>query len=105
MGDKVRISETRVVFKKGYLPNWTTEIFTVSQVLSTKPTTYRIKDEHDEELMGSFYNQELQKVGAKDVYEIERVLKRSKNRLYVKWLGYPTSFNSWIFKSALCKKK
>ena len=40
MGDKVRISKVKSVFAKGYLPNWTEEIFTVTSI-STKfsPTT------------------------------------------------------------------
>jgi len=104
IGDKVRISETRVVFKKGYLPKWTIEIFTISKILKTSPITYRIRDYNDEELSGSFYSHELQKVGDKDVFAIERVLKRQKNKIYVKWLGYPNTFNSWISKNALRKK-
>ena len=37
VGDAVRISEAKNVFKKGYLPSWTEEVFTVSKVLNTKP--------------------------------------------------------------------
>ncbi len=31
IGDKVRISKYNSVFDKGYLPNWKTELFTVSK--------------------------------------------------------------------------
>jgi len=105
IGDSVRISQTRVVFKKGYLPKWTEEIFTISKILKTSPVTYRIKDYNNEELSGSFYAQELQQVGPKTVFAIEAVLKRNKNKVYVKWAGYPASFNSWIPAKSLQKKK
>ena len=108
VGDRVRISKTRRVFKKGYLPSWTFELFTVSQVKNTHPVTYKLKDDHDEELKGTFYEQELQKVGAKEVYQIEsvldyRLLRKGQKEYLVKWLGYDPSFNSWIPESALVK--
>ena len=39
IGDVVRISKTRRVFKKGYLPQWSEEIFTLSKKLNTNPIT------------------------------------------------------------------
>ena len=106
VGDRVRLSTTRRLFKKGYLPSWTGELFTVKQVLKTTPTTYTIIDDHDEELQGSFYSNELLKVGEKTVYEIEKVIRKRKNskgrwELFVKWRDYPESFNSWILQSAV----
>lgn len=106
VGDRVRISKARRVFKKGYLPSWTLELFTVEAVLRTTPTTYTIKDDHDEVLKGTFYDQELQKVGEKDQYDIEAVLdqrldKKGKREYLVKWVGYDSSFNQWIPHQAL----
>jgi hypothetical protein len=101
-GDKVRLSIARHTFRKGYLPQWTEEIFTVHQVLSTKPTTYKVVDYNGEVLKGSFYAAELQKVPDKEdrVYRIEKVLKtrkvRGRKEFYVKWQGYPKEFNSWV---------
>ena len=46
-------------FKKGYLPNWTEELFTVVKCIET---IYLVKDEHGEILEGTFYAEELQKV-------------------------------------------
>ena len=61
-----------------------------------------LKDYDGEELKGSFYAQELQKVDKTDnIYRIEKVLKEEKNRLFVKWLGYPDSFNMWVSKKDL----
>ena len=99
LGATVRISKTRTPFKKGYLPSWTTETFTVAERLSTTPRTYRIQDEAGELLRGSFYTQELQVVtppSPDKLYRIEKIIKRSGKRTLVKWEGYPKSFNSWI---------
>ena len=104
-GDRVRITMDKRPFKKGYLPNWSEELFTVEKRLRTTPRTYTVRDDHGEVLEGSFYEQELQKVADKDVYRIETVLKtrtRKKKKEYlVKWAGYPASFNSWILQSQL----
>ena len=59
VGGKVRISEARRVFGKSYLPNWTEEIFIVTEALRSFPVTYRLKDYGDEELLGGFYENEL----------------------------------------------
>ena len=101
VGDKVRISKYKGTFDKGYLPNWTTELFTVSKVLNTNPVTYKIKDWNDEEVEGIFYEPELLKFDEQNEdFEVEKILKtRNRNgekELYVKWKGYPSSMNSWI---------
>ena len=45
VGDKVRITRKKVTFEKGFTPNWTEELFTISSVKATNPTTYTIKDQ------------------------------------------------------------
>ena len=100
LGDSVRISKTRRAFKKGYLPQWTEEIFTVSAVLKhTTPVTYRLEDSDGQALEGSFYKQELQKVTPPDYFDIEEILdtrkRNGKTEYLVKWRGYPNSFNTW----------
>ena len=107
-GDRVRISKSRRVFKKGYLSSWTEELFTISRVNKTIPVTYVLKDDQNEELEGNFYHEEIQKVGEKQVYRIEKVLKHRTGRngqkeYLVQWLGYPSSFNSWLAQSALVR--
>ena len=61
VGDRVRISKFKNIFAKGYTPNWSTEIFFVNKVNDTVPYTYNLKDLNGEEIIGSFYDRELQK--------------------------------------------
>lgn len=97
--DYVRISKHKSIFQKGYTPNWSTEIFKIIKVQNTNPTTYLIQDARGRPILGAFYGQELQKTKHPDVYLVEKVIKRQNNKCYVKWLGLPTSENSWIDKS------
>src|SRR5438093_13012910 len=76
IGDDVRLSKSKRVFDKGYLPNWTEEIFTVSIVLNTVPVQYKVRDYRKEEIVGSFYGAELQEVVKPEQYAIERIIRR-----------------------------
>ena len=61
VGDRVRISKFKNIFAKRYAPNWSSLIFIVDKVNDTIPYTYNLKDLNDEEIIGSFYDRELQK--------------------------------------------
>ena len=61
VGDRVRISKFKNIFAKGYTPNWSKEIFIVDKINDAVPYTYNLKDLNDEEIIGSFYDRELQK--------------------------------------------
>ena len=61
VGDRVRISKLKNIFAKGYTPNWSKEIFIVNKINDTVPYTYNLKDLNGEEIIGSFYDRELQK--------------------------------------------
>ena len=61
VGDGVRISKYKNIFAKGYAPNWSSEIFIVDKINDTVQYTYNLKDLNDEEIIGSFYDRELQK--------------------------------------------
>ena len=105
VGDFVRITKYRGAFKRGYTPNWTHELFVIkSKDIQTQPPTYKIKDQSGEEIEGSFYEEELQKVGEPESYKIEKVIRSRRQRngqrqYFVKWMGYPDSFNSWVNES------
>ena len=66
------------------------------------PWTYIISDLNGQEIVGSFFEKELQKTNQKE-FRIEKVIKRKGNKLYVKWKGYINSFNIWIDKKHLIK--
>ena len=88
------------MFEKGYLPSWTTEIFTVSKILDTQPIQVKVTDYDGNEIRGSFYLKEIQQVDMPDDFEIEEIIERKRVRgqmqYLVKWLGYPKSMNSWV---------
>ena len=58
VGDRVRISRNKSTFEHKYTPNWTSEIFHITRIYNTSPTTYTIADE---EILGKFYDRELLK--------------------------------------------
>jgi len=100
VGQSVRMKQTKRVFKKGYEPSWTEEIFTISSLYPSDPPTYILKDLLGEEIKGKFYEQEIQPVKANDTYIVEKVLKTrrrgARTEYFVKWRNYPDKFNSWV---------
>ena len=100
VGDYVRISKYKNIFTKGYTPSWSKEVFVISKIKNTVPGTYVINDTNGEEIIGTFYEKELQKTNQKE-FKIEKVLKKKGDKLYAKWKGYDNSFNSWIDKKDL----
>ena len=101
-GDHVRISKYKNVFAKGYIPNWSEEVFIIKKIKNTIPWTYVINDLNGEEIIGTFYEKELQKINQEEL-RIEKVIRRKGDKLYVKWKGYDNSFNSWIDKKDIIK--
>ena len=98
IGDTVRISEHRRLFKKSYEPSWTGEYFKIVKILERNPTVYKLRDIAGEKLSGVFYAEELQLIDASrdTVYRIEKVLKRVGNKVLVRWQNWPDKFNSWL---------
>ncbi|KAJ8048250.1 Endogenous retrovirus group K member 19 Pol protein [Holothuria leucospilota] len=101
LGDAVRISMATQPFQKGYLPQWTEEVFTIAERKHRLPPVYRLKDFGGELIEGTFYEQELQKVEKSNhIYRIEKVVrsrrKHGQKEYLVKWEGYPAKFNSWV---------
>ena len=52
-------------FAKGYSQNWSEEVFVIKKIKNTKPWTYVISDLNGKEILGSFYEKELQKTNQK----------------------------------------
>ena len=66
VGDRVRISKYKNIFAKGYVPNWSEEVFIVNEIKNTVPWTYTISDLSGEKVTGTFYEKELQKTNQKE---------------------------------------
>ena len=103
VGDQVRISHLRNVFSREYDQKWTGELFRIWQRYHRgSKVIYRVKDYNGEEIKGTFYEPELQKVhaNADTVWKIDKILRQrkrnGKKQVYVKWLYWPDSYNSWI---------
>ena len=93
VGDLVRSTKYKNIFAKGYTPNWSEEVFVINKIKNTVSRTYVINDLNGEEITGTFYEKELQKTNQKE-FRIEKAIKRKGDKLYAKWKGYNSSFNS-----------
>jgi hypothetical protein len=100
VGDYVRISRVKELFEKGETRNWSLEVFKISKVIKTYPITYHIEEYDGSPIEGAFYEEELQKTDLLDTYLVEKVLKerkyRGKKQYFVKWMGWPAKYNSWV---------
>ena len=67
--------------------------FCCEKKINTVPWTYVISDLNGEEIVGRFYEKELQKTNEKE-FRIEKVIKKKGNKLYIKQKGYNDSFYS-----------
>ena len=92
VGNHVRISRYQNIFANAYVPNWSEDVFVNKKVKNTVPWIYVL-----EEIVGTFYENNLQKADQKD-FRIEKLSKRKDGKLYVKWKGYDNCFNSRIEK-------
>ena len=101
IGTVVRLSKARGAFDRGYTDQWTTELFKVVETVDDAwPTVYRVADLAGEPINGIIYRHQLQPVKEPEAFAIERVIKTRRRRgvkqFFVKWKGYPDSFNSWV---------
>ena len=97
IGDIARISKYKNIFVKDYVPNWSEEVFVITKVKNTVPWTYIISDLKGKEIVGTFYEKELQKANQKE-FKIIKAIKRNSDKLHVQSKGYNSSFNSLIDK-------
>ena len=77
IGDRVRIIKKKNTFYKGYTQRWTEDVFKISKIQMTIPVTYKITDYNEEEIQGSFYEQELQKI-SQDTCRIWKGINESR---------------------------
>ena len=93
VGGHVRIYKYKNIFAKGYTPNCSEEVFVIKKVKNTVPWTYAINDLNGDEIIGTFYEKELQKSNQQE-FRMEKVTKKKGDKFYVKWKNYDSSFNS-----------
>jgi len=59
VGDPVLVAKRKKIFEKGYDETYMKEIFYISRVRPTLPTTYNLEDKFKDPIKGSFYEQQL----------------------------------------------
>ena len=50
---------TKSIFAKGYVPDWSEEVFVIKKIENTVTWPYVISDLNGEEIVGTFYEKEL----------------------------------------------
>ena len=106
VGDLVRISLKRrpISDKPSGNIKWSEELFKIHLINISNVITYKIKNLNDEIIDGIFYERELQKTkNTSEVYIIEKIIRKNKNKYLVKWRSYSDDFNSWINENDIIK--
>ena len=108
-GQIVRITKEKGKFEKGYLPNYTDELFRVHIKNDNRsPITYKLKDFEGNLIKGIFYREELVPTQEDTTHRIAEILKtrtRSGHKQhFVRWIGYNDNFNSWVNDSDIVRR-
>ena len=88
VGDHVITLKYKNIFVEGYIPNCSEEVFVIKEVRNTAPRTYVINDVNGEDIIGTFYEEKLQKNNKSTRIQDKKMIKRKGYNLYVKWKGY-----------------
>ena len=75
--DYIKEANDKDIFAKEYTSNWSEEVFVIKEVENTVPWTYVINHLNGEEIIGTFYEKELQKTNQKGFW-INKVIKKRK---------------------------
>ena len=90
---------------KTYQEIWTKEVLIIDAIVYGNLSTCKIKDQDNEPIKGTFYEQELQLIVEPKTYRIEKVIRKKKEGdrvlLYVKWKSYPDKINSYVFQDEI----
>ena len=107
INDIVRISlKRRELFDKPSSNiKWSEELSKIHSVDKSNVISYKIKDMNNEIIQGILYEKELQlsKMKEDGLYIIEKIIRKNKDRYFVKWRNYSNDFNSWIDKNDIVK--
>ena len=112
VGDTVLLALLKSAFSRGYNTRWSTEQFTITdRFLRQGFPVYKVKDQANRAIEGTFYTNELQKVDPQPdiLYKIEKIVKkrtrRGQKEVLVRWLGYSKDYDSWIKSSNIKQYK
>ena len=108
VGDKVRVSHSRTLFKRGYSKQFSSEVCIVQRRvrIRTHPA-YKLKDYNNEQIQCWFYERELTKVDKPEnaLWLIDKTIKRrtkeGKRELYVSLVGFDKRHNAWVDAASL----
>ena len=106
INDLVRISLKRRDFfdKPSGNIKWSEELFKIHSINRSNVITYKIKDLNNNIIEGVYYERELQKTkNTSQVYIIEKIIQKNRDKYLVKWRGYSKDFNSWVDKYDIIK--
>ena len=67
VGDHLRVSKYKRIFAKSNTQNCSEEVFVIKSVKNTVPQTYFISDLNGEDIVGTFFEKELQKTVKKSL--------------------------------------
>ena len=79
IGNIIRILKYKNTFAKGYVRNWSEEVFALKKVKNTVPWTYVISHLKGEEIVAKFYEKELQKTNGKK-FRVRKIIKRKDDK-------------------------
>ncbi len=81
---------------------WSGEIFKITKrYLRGGLPVYQIRDFHDNDFKGTFYQHELQRITTKDdqLWKVDKVLqtrkRKGKTEHLIRWLHWPKDFDTW----------
>jgi hypothetical protein len=105
LNDTVRICSSKSAFEREFDEKWTREWFLISdRIMKEDIPLYSLKDTRNEALLGKYYQNELQLIDVtdkSDVYLIEKVVRKTKLKSLVKWVGWGKAWNSWVRNSEI----
>jgi hypothetical protein len=106
VGDLVRLAYNKFAFQRDYMQKWTSEVFKISdRFVRQGIPNYTVIDLLGSPIIGSFYGEEVQKVGKDEnaLWVVEKILRKRKHagmeEYLVKFDGWGDRFNSWVNKA------
>ena len=97
IGDYVRKQVVKLIFEKGYTPNWSEEIFIISMLIPSVPPKYNLKTLDNEKLPDYYYREELQNV--KFPYDSFEVIEKKGDQILLKKLNSNIEKSVWVDKN------